>query len=1249
MVPSRAFGLLLLLPCALLAQPDRIAAPIDARRTVVLGGNLHPNALPRFDRGPVEPALHIGYITLMLKKSDAQQAALDRFLEELRNPASPNYHGWLTPEQYADRFGLSRNDLDKISAWLQSEGFTVEYTARGRNWLAFSGTAGQVRATFHTEIHRYRVDGETHFAAAAEPSVPTSLEPVVAGFLGLDDFNPKAPRHPSPAFTSSSGTHYLVPDDLATIYDIGRLYQGGIDGTGQSIVVVGQSAIDPADITGFRTRYNLPSLNLQVIRNPNSSDPGTTDSLVEADIDLEWAGAVARNATLIYVYGTSASAAAFYSIDQNLAPVVTESFGNCEALRTSQMSSYRTEAQKASALGITWLASTGDTGAADCDYDGNLAIQGLAVNFPASIPEVTAVGGTEFNEAGGRYWNSTNGPNGGSALSYIPEMAWNDSAASVAAGKGLAAAGGGASIFYPKPAWQTGLGVPSDGARDLPDVSLSASNWNDPYEVVTGGQLARYGGTSVSAPAFAGIVALLNNYLVANNLQSKPGVGNINPTLYRLAVSAPSAFHDTTVGNNIVPCGQGTPNCTAGQLGYSAGVGYDLATGLGSVDAYNLVTAWPTTPAIGTTTSVTANPTGILTTGSTTLTATVTAGSGSATPTGSVSFAVGGTVLGTVDLSGFGATATASLQVYGTQLTVGSNSLTASYGGAPGFGASSAFATVILGVPTVPSTVVPSVVPNPVFQQTPDADGYTFFYTLRLSEIAGTAATLTGFTIAGTDYSSSIQSWFGTASIPANGTISSSVRSRIATVPANRLYTFSGTDASGAVWTQQLTVPFLAQPSSASMTLSSLPATVALIADTAHGCSSQYPYYQQLNLQEHNGYEVQLTRFLDGGNDHSSAIASWFGSWRLAPFGSLVADICWNISNPPKTLSYEVDGTDTAGNKVAATLSVTFQNPAASPGALSVSKSSIDMNAGSTQSAAATVIVSVPAGQLWTVSVFPASQQSAWLTVFPLSGTGPASVNLVAAAPGLASGVYTTTLVFQSVNTTPQFVKVPVAFTIGASTTTSIGGVANGASFAHVYAPGMVLSVFGTNLSPSTQTAPALPLPLTLDGVSATVNGIAAPLYFVSPLQLNIQVPYETATGAALLAVDNNGQVATYSFLVSTSAPGIYLQSGNAITPNAAGNRGQIYTLFVTGAGEVSPPVSTGAGPTGTQVPIPLLPVTMTIGGVGAHLEYVGIPGWSAGTLQINFTVPLNAPLGAQPVVVTVGSAASSAATFTVR
>jgi uncharacterized protein (TIGR03437 family) len=433
--------------------------------------------------------------------------------------------------------------------------------------------------------------------------------------------------------------------------------------------------------------------------------------MVEADIDLEWAGAVARNATLIYVYGPNDGLATLYAIDNNLAPVISVSFGGCESLNAFVSAYYRSEAQKANSQGITWLASSGDSGAAGCDGSASIATQGLAVNFPASIPEVTAVGGTEFNDGTGGYWNATNGSNGGSAISYIPEMAWNDTALSVSAGYGLSATGGGTSSLYPKPAWQTGSGVPSDGARDLPDISLDGSNDHDPYNVLTGNIWGLYGGTSVSTPAFAGIVALLNHYLVVKGIQSRPGLGNINPTLYHLAQSAPNAFHDITVGNNIVPCMQGTPNCTTGQLGYSAGPGYDLATGLGSVDAYNLVTQWNSSPSIATRTTVTANPTSILTTANTILTATVSASTGSTTPTGSVSFTLGGTSLGTANLSSSSTAVTALLRVYGTQLAVGNNNITASYGGSTGFGVSAGSVTVTVTASTTSTTT--TVTANP--------------------------------------------------------------------------------------------------------------------------------------------------------------------------------------------------------------------------------------------------------------------------------------------------------------------------------------------------------------------------------------------------------------------------------------------------------------------------------------------------------------------------------------------------------
>jgi subtilase family serine protease len=792
------------------AQQDRITTAIDARDPVVVRGSVPAQAQSKYDRGAVEAGFRLGNITLILKPSAAQQTALDQLLAEQQDPASPNYHNWLTPETYAERFGATATDFDKVAAWLRSQGFAVQYTARGRDFISSSGTAGQVQAALHTSIHRYQVGAETHFANAADVSLPAAIASVVAGILGLNDFHPKAPRKKSlPNYTASDGTHYLLPDDLAAIYNLNALYSDGYTGAGQSIVIVGQSDIDPDDIASFRASWDLPTTAIQMV--PTGTYPGINGDEVEADLDLEWAGAIARFANLIYVYSDDADYSAYYAIDNNLAPVISESFGLCElAVASNRMGlyTYQAEAQKGNALGITWLASSGDSGAAGCDYGVATATQGLGVSLPASVPEVTAVGGTEFNEGNLTYWGGSNGPFGGSALSYIPEMTWNDTAD----GGGLAASGGGMSSVYKKPAWQTGPGVPGDGVRDVPDIALAASNDHDPYIIISEGGAYEVGGTSAAAPSFAGVLAVLNQYLVQNGLQSKPGLGNINPKLYAIAAgNTAGVFHDVTTGNNIVPCQADTPNCVNGQFGYTAGVGYDLVTGLGSVDAYNLIAAWGGGPANSTTTTLTANPATILASGSTVLTATVKAASGTTSPSGTVTFTIGNNSLGSATLSGSGGTATASITVFGGQLLAASNTAQAFYGGSPTFGSSSASTPVSLGTPTAASQVVLSVTPNPVYQQAPNANGATFSFTIQLNETAGVGTTLTGFTFGGVSYAASIASFFGATTLPAHGALSASLQGANIAVPSSVTMVFTGRDASGTAWSQQIAVSFLAQ------------------------------------------------------------------------------------------------------------------------------------------------------------------------------------------------------------------------------------------------------------------------------------------------------------------------------------------------------------------------------------------------------------------------------------------------------
>jgi subtilase family serine protease len=379
----------------------------------------------------------------------------------------------------------------------------------------------------------------------------------------------------------------------------------------------------------------------------------------------------------------------------------------------------------------------------------------------------------------------------------------------------MASSGGGASAAFEKPSWQTGPGVPSDGARDVPDVSLTASNGHDPYLVVSEGATYAVGGTSASAPSFAGIVAVLNQYLVQNGVQSNPGLGNINPKLYSMAAAGTSGvFHDVTAGNNIVPCEVPTANCVTGTMGYTAGPGYDLVTGLGSVDAYRLITAWGGIPVNSTSTTLTASPDVILATGSAVLTATVKAAGGTKPPTGTVAFSIGENSVGTAALSGSGGTATASVTIFGSQLPAANNTIQAYYAGSPTFGASSAAASISIGAPAATSAVTASVTPNPVYRQPPAANGATFSFTIQLKETAGVGTTVTGFTFAGVSYAASIAQFFGSTTLAAHGTLSAKLQAENIAVPSTIAMVFSGRDASGATWTQQVAVPFLPQPTS---------------------------------------------------------------------------------------------------------------------------------------------------------------------------------------------------------------------------------------------------------------------------------------------------------------------------------------------------------------------------------------------------------------------------------------------------
>lgn len=645
--------ILLLISCAVFflaasgstrnASRDRIMYAVDSARTARVRGSAHPLAYPQFDQGRVSPEQQLKGVALTFRLSASQQADLQELLREQQDRSSPNYHSWLTPGQYAARFGMTSNDLSKVISWLQSQGLTVTSVSRSRNEISFSGSVGQVEYALRTELHRYLISGEQHMANASDLALPEAFAGEILGVRGLNDFHPK-PRFRKPAarFTSNiSGSHFVIPADFATLYNV----PSNFDGTGQTIAVVGQTLLNAtnstSDINAFRSAAGLPattSTNFKLIQVPGTGTAAAcTGDQTETDLDLEWAEGVAKNATIKFVYAGNGSGtncnnrtanvfdALQYSITNNVAPIISISYGNCEAnLGKPFVLTMQQWAQQANAQGQTISGPSGDEGAADCD-SGLSATQGFAVDVPAAIPEVTGVGGSEFTgDAAATVaagcgqattdWaqSCTATSSTGTALHYITEKTWNDTPGTGATS--LSAAGGGASTIFSKPSWQTGTGVPGDGKRDIPDIAFNASNAHDSYlicsqDFFTGtagvtscangfrssssntsnnNLLDGVGGTSAGAPTFAGVLALINQATGSN------GLGNVNPMLYALSASSPTAFHDITSGNNNAPCTAGTKNCPAGttSFGFSAGAGYDQVTGLGSLDVANLISAW---------------------------------------------------------------------------------------------------------------------------------------------------------------------------------------------------------------------------------------------------------------------------------------------------------------------------------------------------------------------------------------------------------------------------------------------------------------------------------------------------------------------------------------------------------------------------------------------------------------------------------------------------------------------------------
>lgn len=717
-----AVSLTLVAPAPLLAQAasslvtNRLTQPIDDNARITLKGTVSPLARVANDRGAAPASMPLDRITLIFKRSDAQESALRQLISDLHAPGSPSYHKWLTPEQFGKQFGPSDSDLAAVQAWLQSHGFTVNKVNAGRQSIEISGSVAQFNDTFHATIHKYLVNGETHYANSADPQIPAALAPIVGGFATLNNFRVKSHARvlgqatyntqthtakPQWTYGNASGVNFpLAPQDYAVQYDLSPLYSAGTNGTGQSIAIVNDSNINVYLVNQFRSIFNLPANPPQIIIDGN--DPGVDginnpdgpnyDS-IEAYLDVEWSGAVAPNATINLVVAADTALenglilALEHAIYGNVSPVVSLSFGACEANLGSSNAFLSALYEQAAAQGQTVLVSSGDSGSAGCDGSNQLyAVNGQQVSGFASTPFNVAVGGTDFfysdYASGGaslaNYWNTTPQQSPAQSITnVIPEQPWNDSQYGLniidtyqqSGRTTIAGGGGGASTCgvvnssgactggYPKPAWQKGAGVPSDSVRDIPDLSLFAADGaNYSYypvcyadgdcQPVSGSnliQITGVGGTSGSTPAFAGIMALVN--------QKYGPQGQADFVLYPLKTQYPSAFHNVTNGTNSVPCNfsGGSPGCiavsspiviggvTEGQIGtgttaqYNAASGYNLATGLGTIDANALVTNWGNVLFTSTTTTLTPSSTSFTHGTSVTINGSVTPASGTAT------------------------------------------------------------------------------------------------------------------------------------------------------------------------------------------------------------------------------------------------------------------------------------------------------------------------------------------------------------------------------------------------------------------------------------------------------------------------------------------------------------------------------------------------------------------------------------------------------------------------------------------
>jgi len=620
-------GLLSFAAASLLAQSkqaDRVTAQPESTPLVRLAGHLPRWATPAMDAGPVPDDTPLT-LTFVLSRAPQQQAAFLQLLADQQDPASPCYHQWLTPQQVGEFFGPTLHDIDAFTAWLASRGLPAAEVSASRLFVTVNGPASAVADALSSSFHNFLLNGEPRLSTTQEPALPAAFAGIVQSIAGLSNtpilpmghgqgvpVSSAAVSGAQPRYTFTSQTHYITPGDFATIFDLNPAINSGLSGVGQRIAIVGVSRVVDSDITEFEANTGLAK-NLPTTIVPGAGpDPGYPggDAQLEATLDVERALGTAPSAQADLVILPDSSSATFtaaqFAVNTLNDPILNISFSTCEIDDgPAIVYSWDTLFSQAASQGISVVVSSGDSGAAACDeyFATTPASQQRSINSICASSYITCVGGTEFSDSANPslYWSSSNSSTMTSALGYIPEGAWNEPSS---APDYYFASGGGASIYIPKPSWQTGVGVPADGARDVPDVSFPSAIHDAYYGCYALGsgncasnQFEYFYGTSNAAPSMAAVTALVNQ-------RTGTRQGNINPSLYRLAGNpANGVFHDATVASSGVTgcsvsipsmCNNSTPSpisLSGGLAGYLLAPGYDLATGWGSLDVNNLLTA----------------------------------------------------------------------------------------------------------------------------------------------------------------------------------------------------------------------------------------------------------------------------------------------------------------------------------------------------------------------------------------------------------------------------------------------------------------------------------------------------------------------------------------------------------------------------------------------------------------------------------------------------------------------------------